>query len=207
MNSIKERYISNTPLKDRPRYPAKLSLKDNCVTTKKLADRSVTLDKLSNDVIRILEAGAGSIDNGKGMIIMCSVFSEDSISENANIGDIGTFVYQKGTLVYKKGQKESGDEVVGDYEKKNLSKDDVYLDMQTSSFYRWDGYGMVDLLSQLSTKDIDRIIVGKLKPPPRNPSNDIGEESITPVVRKPATKMVVEEVSSPSRIQVVNINN
>lgn len=196
MNSIKERYISNTPLKDRPRYPAKLSLKDNCVTTKKLADRSVTLDKLSNDVIRILEAGAGSIDNGKGMIIMCSVFSEDSISENANIGDIGTFVYQKGTLVYKKGQKESGDNVVGDYEKRNLSKDDVYLDMQTGLSYRWNGNQMVDLLSPLTTEDIDRIIVGEKTPLPLNSPINTEESENPQVDRKPATKMVVEEISS-----------
>lgn len=51
MDNTKEKYISNVPMKDKPKIPLKLELKDSAVTTKKLADDAVTTPKIAKNAI------------------------------------------------------------------------------------------------------------------------------------------------------------
>ena len=48
--STTEKYISNTKLRDKPKKPIGLVLKDGSVTNTKIADKSISLDKLDKHI-------------------------------------------------------------------------------------------------------------------------------------------------------------
>lgn len=48
--STTEKYISNTKLRDKPKKPIGLVLKDGSVTSTKIADKSISLDKLDKHI-------------------------------------------------------------------------------------------------------------------------------------------------------------
>lgn len=56
-----EKYISESLIKKQPKVPVSLKLKDSSVTTRKIADGSVTAEKLDTDLIEKLAAYANKI--------------------------------------------------------------------------------------------------------------------------------------------------
>lgn len=59
--STSEKYISESLIKKQPKVPVSLKLKDSSVTTRKIADGSVTAEKLDTDLIEKLTAYANKI--------------------------------------------------------------------------------------------------------------------------------------------------
>lgn len=60
--STSEKYISESLIKKQPKVPVSLKLKDSSVTTRKIADGSVTAEKLDTDLIEKLAAYANRIN-------------------------------------------------------------------------------------------------------------------------------------------------
>lgn len=48
--NTRDNYISNTRLRDKPKKPLSLVLKEGSVTTDKIADKSISLDKLEESI-------------------------------------------------------------------------------------------------------------------------------------------------------------
>ena len=52
--STTEKYISNAKLRDKPKKPIGLVLKDGSVTSTKIADKSISLDKLDKYIQNLI---------------------------------------------------------------------------------------------------------------------------------------------------------
>lgn len=88
---MKEKYFGEAELKDKPKKKLSLIIKNGSVTTEKLSDKSITLDKLADDVILGIGASVltnpdidavtdGSFDGGKIDLCGCTEIPDDYVS-------------------------------------------------------------------------------------------------------------------------------
>lgn len=154
-----EKYTSESLLRNKPKIPISLFLKDSSVTTRKLADKAITKEKLAEGAVTSDKLANGSVtgeklvddilddaihSTKKGMIVVISDFFEEEkdIKELAkeNIGYVGQYIYTGGKLYYKKGEEDTPLGHAGVYEERGLSTSDLYIKAgEASGCYLWTG--------------------------------------------------------------------
>lgn len=155
--STTEKYISEAQMKDKPKKPIGLFLKDKSVTTRKIADNSITWDKLDSDVYE-------RIINGDSSIILLSYIGDMSLDDlkDNNYFSVGDYVCIKengnSELYFKEGEAKSTDgKVYGIFKLEQLSKRILYIDSSTGDIYIWNGMNLVLNMEPLSNGEIDEI--------------------------------------------------
>lgn len=155
--STTEKYISEAQMKDKPKKPIGLFLKDKSVTTRKIADNSITWDKLDSDVYE-------RIINGDSSIILLSYIGDMSLDDlkDNNYFSVGDYVCIKengnSELYFKEGEAKSTDgKVYGIFKLEQLSKQILYIDSSTGDIYIWNGMNLVLNMEPLSNGEIDEI--------------------------------------------------
>lgn len=145
MTTLKEKYIGEALLKEKPKKRINLTLKD----------KAVTYEKLSDDLKPVMDKG--------GFIVMCTQFytehhDEEELSK-LNTGRTGFCIFNGDELLYKSGEQTVDGNTIAIYTNRDLLETKIYVDMETDLCYRWNGSEMEVLnVDALTDTDINSIV-------------------------------------------------